>query len=42
MRAGELLMECTEVRVFAGRRSEAEGGGIRAVVPPPELRAKCS
>jgi 4-hydroxybenzoyl-CoA thioesterase len=42
MRTGELLMECTEVRVFAVRRSAEEGGGIRAVVPPQELRARCA
>jgi 4-hydroxybenzoyl-CoA thioesterase len=42
MRAGELLMECTEVRVFATRRSAEEGGGIRAVVPPEEFRARCA
>jgi len=42
MRGGELLMECTEVRVFAVRRSAEDGGGIRAVVPPEELRARCS
>jgi 4-hydroxybenzoyl-CoA thioesterase len=42
MRAGDLLMECTEVRVFAVRRSAEEGGGIRAVVPPEELRARCA
>ncbi|HEX6361430.1 MAG TPA: acyl-CoA thioesterase [Albitalea sp.] len=42
VRGDDLLMECTEVRVFAVRRSEAEGGGIKAVVPPEGLRGKCS
>ena len=42
MRGDDLLMECTEVRVFAARRSDAEGGGIKAVVPPEALRLKCS
>ena len=42
MRGGELLMECTEVRVFAARRSAAEGGGIRAVAAPEEVRSRCA
>ena len=41
MRGGDLIMECREVRVFAARRSEAEGGGIRAVEVPDEVRALC-
>ena len=41
MRGGDLIMECREVRVFATRRSEAEGGGIRAVAVPDEVRALC-
>jgi 4-hydroxybenzoyl-CoA thioesterase len=39
LRTGELIMECTEVRVFAGRR---EGGGIRAVAVPESVRSACS
>ena len=39
LRDGELIMECNEVRVFAGRR---EGGGIRAVAVPESVRAACS
>jgi 4-hydroxybenzoyl-CoA thioesterase len=38
LRAGELVMECTEVRVFAARREE---GGIRAVEVPREIRDLC-
>jgi 4-hydroxybenzoyl-CoA thioesterase len=39
MRGGELIMECTEVRVFAARR---EGGGIRAVAAPEDVKALCA
>jgi len=39
LRDGELIMECTEVRVFAMRR---EGGGIRAVPAPDEVKGLCS
>ena len=39
LRAGDLVMECTEVRVFAARR---EGGGIRAVPAPEDVKALCS
>ena len=39
LRGGELIMECTEVRVFAARR---EGGGIRAVPAPQDVKALCS
>jgi 4-hydroxybenzoyl-CoA thioesterase len=35
---GEPIMECQEVRIFAGRR---EGGGIRALAIPPEIRSLC-
>jgi 4-hydroxybenzoyl-CoA thioesterase len=39
LRGGELIMACTEVRVFAARR---DGGGIRAVPAPDDVRALCS
>jgi 4-hydroxybenzoyl-CoA thioesterase len=39
LRGGELIMECTEVRVFAARR---EGGGIRAVAAPDEVKSLCA
>ena len=39
LRGGELIMECTEVRVFAARR---EGGGIRAVAAPEDVKALCA
>lgn len=42
MRGDELIMECREVRVFAARRTEAEGGGIRAVEAPEEVRTLCA
>jgi 4-hydroxybenzoyl-CoA thioesterase len=35
---GEPIMECQEVRIFAGHR---EGGGIRALAIPPEIRSLC-
>lgn len=35
---GEPIMECQEVRIFAGRR---EDGGIRALAIPPEIRSLC-
>jgi len=38
MRGEDLILECDEVRIFAGRR---EGGGIRAVPIPPSIRALC-
>jgi 4-hydroxybenzoyl-CoA thioesterase len=38
MRAEQLLMECDEVRIFAGAR---EGGGIRALAIPAEIRSLC-
>jgi 4-hydroxybenzoyl-CoA thioesterase len=37
-RGDELILECEEVRIFAAKR---EGGGIRAVPIPPEIRALC-
>jgi 4-hydroxybenzoyl-CoA thioesterase len=37
-RGGETIMECEEVRIFAGRR---EDGGLRALPVPPEIRALC-
>lgn len=38
MKGGDTIMECEEVRIFAARR---EGGGIRAVAIPPEIRQLC-
>jgi 4-hydroxybenzoyl-CoA thioesterase len=37
MRGDELILECTEVRVFARR----EGNGIRAVPVPQEILDLC-
>ena len=37
-RAGDTIMECEEVRIFAGRR---EDGGIRALPIPDEIRRLC-
>lgn len=37
-RGDELILECEEVRIFAARR---EGGGIRAVPIPPQIRTLC-
>jgi 4-hydroxybenzoyl-CoA thioesterase len=37
-RDGDIIMECEEVRIFAARR---EGGGIRAVPVPGEIRRLC-
>jgi 4-hydroxybenzoyl-CoA thioesterase len=37
-RDGETIMECEEVRIFAGRR---DGGGIRALPIPEDIRALC-
>jgi 4-hydroxybenzoyl-CoA thioesterase len=37
-RGDDLILECEEVRIFAGRR---EGGGIRALPIPPEIRSRC-
>ncbi|MBU1362081.1 MAG: acyl-CoA thioesterase [Gammaproteobacteria bacterium] len=37
-RGDTLILECEEVRIFAGRR---EGGGIRAVPAPDEIRRLC-
>jgi 4-hydroxybenzoyl-CoA thioesterase len=38
MRGADLIMECDEVRIFAGRRPD---GGIRALEIPAEIRARC-
>lgn len=38
---GELVMECEEVRVFAVRRSDTEGG-IKAVAAPESIRLACA
>ena len=38
MRGDDLLMECEEVRIFAGRRDD---GSIFAMPPPPSIRALC-
>jgi 4-hydroxybenzoyl-CoA thioesterase len=37
-RGDELILACEEVRIFAAKR---EGGGIRAVPIPPDIRALC-
>ena len=37
-RGEDLIMECDEVRIFAARR---EGGGIRALPIPDEIRRLC-
>jgi 4-hydroxybenzoyl-CoA thioesterase len=37
-RGDDLILECEEVRIFAAKR---EGGGIRAVPIPPDIRALC-
>jgi 4-hydroxybenzoyl-CoA thioesterase len=37
-RGEDLILECEEVRIFAAQR---EGGGIRAVPIPPEIRRLC-
>ena len=37
-RGADTIMECEEVRIFAGPR---EGGGIRALPIPPEIRRLC-
>lgn len=36
--APDLIMECDEVRIFAGRR---EDGSLRALEIPPEIRRLC-
>lgn len=41
MRDTTAILECTEVRIFAARRSGSELG-IRAVEAPPDIRAMCS
>ena len=40
LRAGELLCECDEVRVFA-ERTGSDPHAIRAVPVPPDIRALC-
>ena len=43
--ASTLIMECEEVRIFAARRRNAEGGrasGIRAVPIPADIRRLCT
>lgn len=37
-RGDDLLMECEEVRIFAGRRAD---GSIFAMPAPPEIRSLC-
>jgi 4-hydroxybenzoyl-CoA thioesterase len=37
-KGGETIMECEEVRIFAGAR---EGGGIRALPIPDSIRKMC-
>ncbi len=38
MRGDDLLMECEEVRIFAGRRAD---GGIFAMPAPEQIRSLC-
>jgi 4-hydroxybenzoyl-CoA thioesterase len=38
MRDDEAIMECDEVRIFAGRRDD---GSLRALEIPPQIRALC-
>lgn len=40
LRGDTLIMECEEVRIFAGPRADGTPG-IRAVTIPPEIRARC-
>ena len=40
MRDGDAIMECDEVRIFAGHR-EGDATGIRALAIPPEIRRLC-
>ena len=40
LRGGDTIMECDEVRIFAGRR-EGDAVGIRALAIPPEIRRLC-
>ena len=37
-RGGDAIMECEEVRIFAGRR---EDGSLRALPIPPDIRSLC-
>jgi 4-hydroxybenzoyl-CoA thioesterase len=41
LRGEELIMECTEVRIFAARRTDGQNG-IRAVPIPESIRAACA
>jgi 4-hydroxybenzoyl-CoA thioesterase len=41
MRAGETIMECDEVRIFAGRRAE-DPEAIRALPVPESIKALCT
>ena len=38
MRGAEAIMECDEVRIFAGRKSD---GSLRALEIPPQIRVLC-
>jgi 4-hydroxybenzoyl-CoA thioesterase len=40
MRGDTLIMECDEVRIFAGRR-DGDPNSIRALPIPPQIRALC-
>ena len=40
MRGEDLIMECDEVRIFAGRRAD-NPEAIRALPIPPEIRSLC-
>jgi 4-hydroxybenzoyl-CoA thioesterase len=40
-RGEDLILECTEVRIFAARRDDGRPG-IKAVVAPPQIRALCN
>jgi 4-hydroxybenzoyl-CoA thioesterase len=41
LRGATLILECTEVRIFAARRDGPQPG-IRAVEAPADIRALCS
>ncbi len=38
LKGGEVIMECEEVRIFAGRKPD---GGIFAMPIPPSIRERC-
>ena len=40
LRGGDLIMECDEVRIFAGHREDG-APGIRALAIPPGIRVLC-